>query len=164
MPNGVDHNAVVSLDTTHGIGTFDGGQYFTLSFAGCPLCRTTTTKTTGNIDWTQDTSGQSNINSLQSQLNGLTNIANSASDAGTLGVTVIRSDVGNNNEGYIFSITFQGLFFKLCFMMKNQFLGMKNGFLDPPRPSPTQKKLGKRTEKLEQFEKSEIVLRAVLLN
>ena len=108
MPNGVDHSAVVSLDTTHGIGTFNGGQHFTLSFAGCPLCRTTTTETTSNIDWTQDTSGQSNINSLQSQLNGLTNIANSASDAGTLGVTVIRSDVGNNNEGYIFSITFQG--------------------------------------------------------
>ena len=28
-------------------------------------------------------------------------------------------------------------FSKLDCMMKNRFLGMKNGFLDPPRPSPT---------------------------
>ena len=38
----------------------------------------TSSATTGNIDWTQDTSGQANPNSLQSQLNKLTNIASSA--------------------------------------------------------------------------------------
>ena len=93
----------VTLDTTHGLGTFAGGQNFTLSYNGL---------TTGDIDWTQDTAGQSNINSLQSKLNALSNIANSVSDSGALGVAVTRSNLNsatNNNEGYIFSVTFKGL-------------------------------------------------------
>ena len=95
MPSSVNHNTVVSLDTTHGIGTFGGGQYFTLSFdaSTCSLCRDTTSIETGNIDWERASSGQGNENSLQSQLNELANIANSISDTGTNGVVVTRSDI-----------------------------------------------------------------------
>ena len=39
-------------------------------------------------------------------------------------------------------------------MMKNLFLGMRNGFLDPPGPDP--EKLGKRADIPEKPEKSEI--------
>ena len=110
MPSSVNHNTVVSLDTTHGIGTFSGGQYFTLSFdaSTCSLCRDTTSIETGNIDWEQASSGQGNENSLQSQLNELANIANSISDTGTNGVVATRSDIGNNDEGYVFTVTFSG--------------------------------------------------------
>ena len=109
MPGGANHEDVVKMDTTHGIGTFAGGQYFTLSFGGCPLCPSTSSATTGNIDWTQDTDGQTNTNSLQSRLNALTNIASSASDTGSLGVVVTRSNINNpTNEGYVFSVTFSG--------------------------------------------------------
>ena len=111
MPSSVNHNTVVSLDTTHGIGTFSGGQYFTLSFdaSTCSLCRDTTSIETGNIDWEQASSGQGNENSLQSQLNKLANIANSTSDTGTNGVVVTRSDIDTAiNEGYVFTVTFSG--------------------------------------------------------
>ena len=111
MPSSVNHNTVVSLDTTHGIGTFSGGQYFTLSFdaSTCSLCRDTTSIETGNIDWEQASSGQGNENSLQSQLNELANIANSISDTGTNGVVVTRSDIDTAiNEGYVFTVTFSG--------------------------------------------------------
>ena len=72
------------------------------------MCRDTTSIETGNIDWEQASSGQGNENSLQSQLNELANIANSISDTGTNGVVVTRSDIGNNDEGYIFTVTFSG--------------------------------------------------------
>ena len=110
MPGNVDHADVVSLDPTHGVGTYSGGQHFTLTFDGCPLCmEESTTRTTGTIDWSKDTSGQSNSNSLQSRLNGLVNIAGDASDNGVKGVAVTRSDYNSaTNEGYVFSITFQG--------------------------------------------------------
>ena len=53
--------------------------------------------------------GQTNTNSLQSRLNALTNIASSASDTGSLGVVVTRSNINNaTNEGYVFSVTFSG--------------------------------------------------------
>ena len=48
-------------------------------------------------------------NSLRTKLNALANIANSGSDAGTLGVQVSReTNTPTTNEGYIFSVTFQG--------------------------------------------------------
>ena len=48
-------------------------------------------------------------NSLQSRLNALSNIASSASDTGSLGVVVTRSNINNaTNEGYVFSVTFSG--------------------------------------------------------
>ena len=73
------------------------------------LVSSTSSATTGNIDWTQDTDGQTNTNSLQSRLNALSNIASSASDTGSLGVVVTRSNINNpTNEGYVFSVTFSG--------------------------------------------------------
>eukprot|EP00505_MAST-04D_sp_SCG-Rhode-Island_P003777 Stramenopile-MAST_4_protein_3777 len=48
-------------------------------------------------------------NSLRTKLNALANIANSGSDAGTLGVQVSREAYSpTTNEGYVFSVTFQG--------------------------------------------------------
>jgi len=115
MPNNVDHNQVVSMNDTNGIGVFEAdgsGQHFQLSFAGCPLCRNTLTLETGIIDWTANTGEQgSNTNSLQYQLNTLANIANSGSDQGSLGVRVSRSNIdAATNEGYIFTVTFQGTY------------------------------------------------------
>ena len=130
MPGGANHEDVVEMDTTHGIGTFDGGQHFTLSFAGCPLCPSTSSATTGNIDWTQDTAGQTNTNSLQSRLNALTNIASSASDTGSLGVVVTRSNINNaTNEGYVFSVTFSGSYVAgnvSLLSLQNNLLGGQN--------------------------------------
>ena len=119
------HN--IELSHADGIGTFDGGQHFTLSFGGCPLCPSTSSETTGNIDWTQDTDGQTNTNSLQSRLNALSNIASSASDTGSLGVVVTRSNINNaTNEGYVFSVTFSG-----SYVAGNvPLLSLQNNFLE----------------------------------
>ena len=83
MPGGANHEDVVKMDTTHGIGTFAGGQYFTLSFGGCPLCPSTSsillvTLIGLKIHLDKPTK------LIQSRLNALSNIASSASDTGSL--------------------------------------------------------------------------------
>jgi hypothetical protein len=73
------------------------------------LCRAASSQDTGNIDYATTT--WSDAESVRSRLNALSNIANSASDDGTNGVVVTRTDYSaTTNEGYVFSVTFSGAY------------------------------------------------------
>ena len=64
---------------------------------------------TGNIDFSIETGDMATEStSMQSRLNALINIASDSTDTGIDGVVVSRSDVSATDEGFTWSITFQG--------------------------------------------------------